>query len=43
MEKITTVLEIVMPIFAAIFLGILAKKRNIMYNEANVGLQQFVT
>lgn len=43
MERITTVLEIVAPIFAAIFLGMLAKKKNIISKEENRGLQQFVT
>lgn len=43
MDKITTVLEIVMPIFVAIFLGIIAKKKSIISKEENRGLQQFVT
>lgn len=43
MEKITTVLAIIIPIFAAIFLGVLAKKRSIISKEENRGLQQFVT
>lgn len=43
MENVITVLEIVMPIFVAIFLGIMAKKKNIISKEENRGLQQFVT
>lgn len=43
MEKVTTVLEIIMPIFVAIFLGMLAKRRNMITPEENRGLQQFVT
>lgn len=43
MEKITTVLEIIVPIFVAIFLGVLAKRRNMISPEENKGLQQFVT
>lgn len=43
MEKIITVLEIIVPIFVAIFLGILARKRNMITPEENRGLQQFVT
>lgn len=36
------VLEIIVPIFAAIFLGVLARKRSIITPEENKGLQQFV-
>lgn len=43
MEKIITVLEIIGPIFAAIFLGMLAKRKNMISDEENRGLQQFVT
>lgn len=43
MEKIMTVLEIIVPIFVAIFLGMLAKRRNMISQEENKGLQQFVT
>lgn len=42
MEKIFTVLEIIIPIFVAIFLGILAKRKNMISQEENSGLQQFV-
>ncbi len=43
MEKIITVLEIVVPIFVVIFLGILAKRKSMLSQEENRGLQQFVT
>lgn len=36
------VLEIIVPIFATIFLGVLARKRSIITAEENKGLQQFV-
>lgn len=36
------VLEIVAPIFATILLGVLARKKNSLSEEANSGLQQFV-
>ena len=36
------VLEILAPIFAAILLGMLARKKNILSEEGNAGLQQFV-
>lgn len=42
MNNVIKVLEIVMPIFATIFLGIFAKKKNHISEEANMGLQQFV-
>ena len=42
MEKVITVLEILLPIFAAIGLGILAKRKNLFSEEGNQGLQQFV-
>lgn len=42
MEKIFTVLEIILPIFVAIFLGILAKRKIMISQEENSGLQQFV-
>lgn len=41
MDKVITVLQIIVPIFIAIFLGILAKKRNMMSAEAVNGLQQY--
>lgn len=43
MEKVTTVLQVVVPIFAAIFLGVFARKKKILTQEENRGLQQFVT
>lgn len=43
MEKIITVLEIVVPIFVVISLGILAKRKNMISQEECRGLQQFVT
>lgn len=42
MNNIIKVLEIVMPIFATIVLGVLAKRKNIFTEEANKGLQKFV-
>lgn len=36
------ILEIVAPIFATILLGVLARKKNSLSEEANSGLQQFV-
>ena len=42
MSNIVKVLEIVMPIFVTILLGVLAKKKNIFSEEASKGLQQFV-
>lgn len=43
MEKFFTVLQIVIPIFAAIGLGILAKKKGMMTPEQNQGLQSYVS
>lgn len=42
MNSVIKVLEIVIPIFATISLGMLAKRRNKISEEANQGLQQFV-
>lgn len=42
MEKVTTIFEIVLPIFITIFLGIYARKKNKVTEEQNQGLQQFV-
>ena len=42
MEKVFTVLEIVLPIFVTIFLGIYARKKNKVTEEQNKGLQQFI-
>lgn len=43
MEKFLTVLQIILPIFAAIALGILARKKQILSPQGNRGLQQFVS
>lgn len=40
-EKILTVAQVVIPIFVAIFLGVLAKRRQLMTQEHVKGLQQF--
>lgn len=42
MDKIITVAQVVAPIFAAIILGILAKKKNLVTREGVQGFQQFV-
>ena len=42
MNSVINVLEIVIPIFVTIFLGVWAKKENKISEEANQGLQQFV-
>lgn len=42
MDRVIKVLEIVVPIFVTILLGVLARKKNRMSEEANQGLQQFV-
>ncbi len=42
MEKVITVAQVIAPIFAAIILGILAKKRNLLTQEGVRGMQQFV-
>lgn len=42
MNNFIKVLEIIMPIFATISLGVFAKRKNIFSEEANTGLQQFV-
>lgn len=42
MEKITTVLEIIVPIFITIILGMIAKRKNRITEDENKGLQQFV-
>lgn len=41
MEKLSAVLQIILPIFTCIFLGIFAKRRNIMTSQQVSGLQQF--
>ena len=42
MDNLIKVLEIVAPIFTAIVLGVLAKKKNTISEETNAGLQKFV-
>ena len=42
MDKFLTVLQIIVPIFAALFLGILSKSKNLMTPEGIQGFQQFV-
>jgi predicted permease len=42
MNNVIKVLEIVIPIFVTILLGVFAKKRNTLSEEASKGLQQFV-
>lgn len=42
MERIITILEVVMPIFTAIGLGMLAKSRQLISSEGIQGFQQFV-
>lgn len=41
MDKITTVLQIIIPIFTTIFLGILARRKKMISLEAIQGLQQY--
>lgn len=42
MEKVITVAQVIAPIFTAIFLGILARRKALLTPEENRGLQQFV-
>ena len=42
MEQFFTVAQVVAPIFTAIFLGVLAKKKNMISQEGIQGMQQFV-
>lgn len=42
MYKLISVLEVIVPIFTAIFLGVLARRRNLLSPEQTSGLQQFV-
>lgn len=42
MDKILSVLQVVVPIFAAIVLGMIAKKKKLLSPEGIQGLQQFV-
>ena len=41
MEKILLVAQVIMPIFVTIFLGVLAKRRQMLTQENVQGLQQF--
>ena len=43
MKQFITVLEVVLPIFGAVLLGVLARKKTILTQEGNQGLQKFVT
>ena len=42
MERFWTVAQVIAPIFAAIFLGMLAKRKQLLKPEENQGLQKFV-
>ena len=42
MEKIITIAQVIVPIFSAVFLGLLARKKQMLTPEQNQGLQQFV-
>ena len=42
MEKIITIAQVIVPIFVAVFLGLLARKKQLLTPEQNQGLQQFV-
>lgn len=42
MDKVITVAQVVAPIFAAVFLGILARRKKLLTQEGVQGLQQFV-
>lgn len=42
MDKLITVLQIIVPIFVAIFLGILARRKNMVTPQEVKGLQQYV-
>ena len=42
MEQFITVIQVVVPIFVAIFLGVFAKKRQLIAPEGVQGMQQFV-
>lgn len=42
MERFWTVAQVIAPIFAAIFLGMLAKRKQLLTPEENQGLQKFV-
>ena len=42
MEKIITIIQVIAPIFTAVFLGMLARKKQLLTPEHIQGLQQFV-
>ena len=42
MERILSVAQVIVPIFAAVFLGMLARKKEMITREEVLGLQQFV-
>lgn len=42
MERIITVLQVIVPIFAAVLLGMFARRKMLLKPEENQGLQQFV-
>lgn len=42
MDKIFSVLEVIVPVFAAIFLGVFARQKKVLTPEQNQGLQEFV-
>lgn len=42
MDKVFSVLEVIMPVFAAIFLGVLARRKEMLTPVQNQGLQNFV-
>lgn len=42
MERVFAVAQVIVPIFAAIFLGVLARRRRLLTPEETRGLQQFV-
>lgn len=42
MEKLIAVLQVIVPVFTAVLLGMLAKKQQVLTREQNQGLQQFV-
>ncbi len=42
MDKWLSVIQVITPIFAAVFLGVLARRQNLLSTQENQGLQQFV-
>lgn len=43
MKQVITVLEVILPIFASVLLGVLARKRRLLTPAGNQGIQKFVT